>query len=569
MDELFEHTLQDLGLSAFKAVMDYGIRSLDSFLMFDPEALPGATKSTVRELISAQRSAQQMLAARHGGIDESVSQPEVDLFRRALLSRFPRGISFSSASELLLAHVAGRAISDKVRRAIKAIMFGREDDVWLLPEMVADDTVLVRLVSRANTYLDAAGYFSVDVLRDEFLRVLHNLPDADADFKHFFMDIIAPKLNCDIRVFGGKTNQICYGSSLTEHQVCERVTTHIYRVLQSASDAVSVDSLREQLPFLSVSTINAMIRKMIPAAVELTLDGLDCWKLLDFFYLPEDMSEEVTRITHQLEAEDNPPSAVLIESGLDQVYGGSFCDNFAILDMSVFQQIVSASYTGDEARVWKNHVFRRESDEVRSNVLEDFLQTQTGVFHESEFFDYAKRTRGLTSQGMLILAFLRTMCVRLDRHHWVSKESFLAVTTLSPDDGECISARLSQLLGSQPFLPLGTLPASFFHSLPVFSLNGNTFPWNAYLLTSFCRHCTPSLRVVNDEPSPYTVTAMLIPTDANLSGDVIDYVLGVYQASGMVRGTALDIFGYLKQHQVRMTRSEKLLARIRAKFGVD
>lgn len=320
---------------------------------------------------------------------------------------------------------------------------------------------------------------------------------------------------------------------------------------------------------MSVSTINAMIQKMIPSAIALTVDGLYYWKLLDNFYLPEDMDEQVALIIDQIEAEGTSPSAMLIEAGLSQIYGGEFCVNFGIPDMSTFEQIVSTSYQGEKARVWKYHVFRRERDEMRNNVMDDFLQTQTGVFHESEFFDYAKRTRSLTNQGMLILTHLRTACIRLDRDHWIAKHDFLAGVTFSQADTEYISDRLIDMLGNWAFLPLGTLPVSFFESLPGISLHGKTCPWNAYLLTSYCCHCIPSLRIMNDEPSPYTVTAMLIPTEANLSGDVIDYVLEVYLASGMMGSSAEDIFGYLKQHQVRMVRKEKLMVRIRTKCGVD
>lgn len=61
---------------------------------------------------------------------------------------------------------------------------------------------------------------------------------------------------------------------------------------------------------------------------------------------------------------------------------------------------------------------------------------------------------------------------------------------------------------------------------------------------------------------------MLIPSNANLSGDAVDYVLEVYLEGGLYGRTALDIFEYLKQQKVRMTKSKKLITRIRSKCGV-
>lgn len=390
-----------------------------------------------------------------------VEQSEVDLFRDILLSSFPRGISFSPTSESLLASTAGKAMPTEVRCALQAQMFKREDDAWLFPEMVADDAVVARLVSRAETYLQEFWCFSLDVLRDEFLPSLRNLPNAGGDFYQFFLRGVAPKLSCRVNVSGSKTIQLCHKSGQKEVQVYETVATQISQVLQERCDAVSVESLHDQLPFIDIATINALIQKKLPSTIGLTLDGVDYWKLLDFFYLPEDMNEQVTRIVDQLEAEGTSPSATLIKSRLNQVYGWNFCENFAVPDLAVFQQIISASYQGKESHVWKNHVFRRESDEFRNNVLDDFLKTQTGIFNELEFFDYALQTRGMTNHGMLILTFLRTRCIRLNRDQWISTDLFGGGATLSLKETEFMVKCLEQKLGNQAFLPLGTLPAKF------------------------------------------------------------------------------------------------------------
>lgn len=192
----------------------------------------------------------------HESIDESIDPADMCLYRHILHSSFPRGISFSPTSELLLASATGKAMSAGIRRALQAQMFRRKDGIWLFPEMVADNDVLIRLVPCADAYLQKVGYFSLDVLKDEFLPELRNLSDVETDFPSYFMRIIAPKLGRDIRIAGGKTNMLCYESGLTESQVYEQVTAQISQALQNAGDAITAGSLHDQLPFRALAKIS-------------------------------------------------------------------------------------------------------------------------------------------------------------------------------------------------------------------------------------------------------------------------------------------------------------------------
>ena len=103
--------------------------------------------------------------------------------------------------------------------------------------------------------------------------------------------------------------------------------------------------------------------------------------------------------------------------------------------------------------------------------------------------------------------------------------------------------------------------------LPQFQLYNRQFRWNHFLLVSICSLLIDSLRVVNDEPSPYTVTAMLVPVDANIEGgDVVNYVLDYFKECHFSYESAEDIFQYLKDNLVRLTRGSKLVELINTKF---
>jgi hypothetical protein len=197
------------------------------------------------------------------------------------------------------------------------------------------------------------------------------------------------------------------------------------------------------------------------------------------------------------------------------------------------------------------------------NVADEFLQTERGVFHESEFFDYARIHRGLTNQATLICRYLRPRCIRLDQFHWISLEEFNAQSNYSNEITEKITQSLNEVLGVKSFLPIGTLPEAVLSSLPTVTVNNQVFYWNHYMLASLLTHKANALRIVNDEPSPYIVTATLIPLSAQYNDDIVGYIFNDMQQSGNILASADEVFEFLKLHQIRMKKTPKLMERIK------
>ena len=62
---------------------------------------------------------------------------------------------------------------------------------------------------------------------------------------------------------------------------------------------------------------------------------------------------------------------------------------------------------------------------------------------------------------------------------------------------------------------------------------------------------------------------MVVPHNAVLDNGVVEYILAAYKESNMVANTADGIFNYLLKNKVRITKSKKLMEKIRTMFGVD
>ena len=484
---------------------------------------------------------------------------------RVLLEEFSTGFVFNISTIKLLENKLGRDCSETEQRELKRIMFKRSDDVYLLPEMVADDETVADMTARIKEYFAEYGCFSLSVLFDEFGYVLKNLTNPDSDFRLFLLKTILPD---DGKIFGRLQRQICIPGNISEEEVTQTLAERIREMLQGYGDAVFIEDLDNELPYLNKPALEMILQEHIADAIEIKVDGLSYWKLVEFFCLPDDFAEYLQLTVSSMEEAQTAPSLQTLSEAMEQQYGEGFREIYAVDDDDVFKQIIKVCIADDQYS-WNRNVFAKQNAGQELNVADEFLQTQQGIFHESEFFDYASTHRGLTNTGMLILTFLRNKCIRLDQTHWISLKDFDNFSNFSTDMAEAIARELDLLRGSKAFLPLGTLTEAFLSNLPVFTINEQVFYWNHYLLASIAAHKISEVQVINDEPSPYTVTAMTIPQQVKIQGDVIDYIFQDLRKTHCIFSSADDVFEYLRTHQVRMVKTKKLFARIRDFWGVE
>ena len=488
--------------------------------------------------------------------------------RLIICQNFANGFVFNTGAIKLLENKLGRDCSETEQQELKRIMIKRSDDVYLLPEMVAENDTVADMTARIREYFAEYGCFSLIVLFDEFGYALKNLTNPDSDFRLFLLKTVLPDLPDNGKIFGRLQRQICIPGNISEEEVTQTLAERIKEILQGYGDAVCIDDLDNELPYLNKPALEMILQEHIADAIEIKVDGLSYWKLVEFFCLPDDFAEYLQLTVSSMEEAQTAPSLQTLSEAMEQQYGEGFREIYAVDDDDVFKQIIKVCIADDQYS-WNRNVFAKQNAGQELNVADEFLQTQQGIFHESEFFDYASTHRGLTNTGMLILTFLRNKCIRLDQTHWISLKDFDNFSNFSTDTAEAIARELDLLRGSKAFLPLGTLTEAFLSNLPVFTINEQVFYWNHYLLASVAAHKISEVQVINDEPSPYTVTAMTIPQQVKIQGDVIDYIFQDLRKTHCIFSSANDVFEYLRTHQVRMVKTKKLFARIRDFWGVE
>ena len=328
------------------------------------------------------------------------------------------------------------------------------------------------------------------------------------------------------------------------------------------------EDLLAELPCLNVDAVEMIIREQIPEAVEILVDELRYWKLLEFFCLPEELGDDLLQIIAAIEQQNKTPSLRMIADRLAELFGDDFRETYALEEDDVLRQVIIKSIH-EEKYGWKGNLLVRNGSGHGINVADEFLQGHHGIFHEEEFFGYAASHRGLTNTPTLVCRNLRISCIRLGQHHWIGLADFEQQSDFSVEMVQKLTQELQSRLANRLFLPLGTLPDAFFSELPPLHIQEHVFYWNAYMLASIAEHKLSGVHAVNTEPSPYIVTAMLIPENSDYRGDVIDFVFRALRGAKRQFSTADQVFEYLEQHQVRMRKTSTLLERIRAFWGVN
>ena len=482
-------------------------------------------------------------------------------FKQDVQENYCNGFDFKKTSVRLVESRVGATFPAALLTRFKANMFETTDGLWFFPEMIISSEAMLRLVGRAKALLEEEGMFAIDSLLAEFPTEIHNLPSG-RDFKKFFNRFVADLIGGKIR--GHEGWRVCFRAETEDDEGWSAAGERVRAELVAAGDAVSVEDLLLKLPYLNREVILKVGNDRIADAVVFRIGEIEYLKLLEAFYLPEDFGLMLTEFVNGVESNQGIVSVVLLEKELDQRYGSGFRVNFGLEDEEVFKQVILRSYP-DSNRIWKRDMLISKEASSYSNVAEAFLQTHDSVFHEEEFFRFAKDTRGMTNRGMLILTFLRRHCIRLSKEWWVSKNQFDEMFDLSYRELEKIGELLNKEVGNSVYKPISALAQSFYDALPKLENNGRVYQWNAYLLTSVAVQKITNARVVNDEPSPYTVTAIIVPPTADDISDVVKYVLGSFSIGYFV--DADSAFDYLKLNSIRLTKTEKLMSKIEALIG--
>ena len=498
--------------------------------------------------------------------DASDAKKDLEFYsalKETILRECPNGTLLNNSAVAILSQSLGRNVEDWEMSRLRQNMFERCDELWFFPEMIISCEGLERMRARAKELLDGEGVFALEALYNEFAAEIRNLPTS-RDFKKFFNRYIAEFAGGSVR--GHEGWRVCFRLDMSDEAGRGLIAEQIRMILEEAGDAVMVDDIAARRSHLSHGVVTQAVEDWLDDVVLFKVDGVEYVKLIKSYYLPDDFAENVLAFVKATETANGVVSIVLLESELDRCYGDGFRINYGLEDEDVFKQVISKSFIGDD-HAWNKDMFTKNGKRRGLNVIEVFLKNHSDMFHEETFFKFALESRGMKNRGMLIATFLRRHCIRMSKDWWVSVDGFDRMFALNESQYSMIGEILNEEVGNSKFKSVISLGADVYERFPRLSYDGRDYLWNPYLLASVAVLKVGNVRVVNDEPSPYTVTAMIVPYSEGDIDDVVEYVLKNFPV-----GYFVDVdsaFEYLKTNSIRLTKTEKLVSKIKKLIGVE
>lgn len=565
-------------------------------------ALFGPSEPGQPSLFPSNRSKELSLPKRTGERTKPVSfVNDMKRFLDDIREHWPEGFDFSDGAVRLLEGRCG-ALSPEMKKRLRSAMFRRRDKLWFPEDAVASPAIRKEAVQLAKKLFADWGFFSTVVVADLF-----DTPDVrlrdDRDREDFLAFLLSAKdgyLRLDqgavqIVIPCKDTNRDSARQAVAEYDsVVSDYVRHVRAFIEKAGGTASYEDVHAAFPNLGEDALLDLLANKDPDIVPETDGDGDFagFKLLSEFYLPDDIAPVLLSVLERGEQAGKVLSSSFINTELGVHYGCDFATDYALDPAYSLKWALEAVYRtlpdapsrqwsgkGAGARFVRTDDGGKPSDSDGTDDNEPTVGRESkwqekyrivrerfpGIVNLDEYADFFVKAFGL--QRFTAWAHAPYFFVRLDDDRAVTVESFKDKSSWSETDGAALEAALRDRLGNAPFLPLASLPDSFFDQLPEVSFDGTRLRWTHWLLEGIVWHFAPSIRRANYGWQSFVATYVM--PDSAVAADEADfnsadYALGVYCARNPRNRSVDGAFEFLRENHVRFRLRASLRRQIEA-----
>jgi len=532
--------------------------------------------------------------------NEAAPPTDMKRFLDDITEHWPEGFDFSDGAVRILEGRCG-ALAGEMKKQLKSAMFRRRDKLWFPADAVAPSSLRKQAVERAKDLLSEWGFFSTVVVADLF-----DAPDIrlrDDRDREDFLAFLLPDKDGYLRLDQGAvqivipckdTNRDSARQAVAEYDsVVTDYVRHVRAFIEKAGGTASYEDVHAAFPNLGEDSLLDLLAIKDPDIVPETDGNGDFagFKLLSEFYLPDDIAPVLLSVLERGEQAGKVLSSSFINTELGVHYGCDFATDYALDPAYSLKWALEAVYRtlpDAPSRQWSGKAGARfvraddggkPSDSDGTDDNEPTIGRESkwqekyrivrerfpGIVNLDEYADFFVKAFGL--QRFTAWAHAPYFFVRLDDDRAVTVESFKDKSSWSETDGAALEAALRDRLGNAPFLPLASLPDSFFDQLPEVSFDGTRLRWTHWLLEGIVWHFAPSIRRANYGWQSFVATYVM--PDSAVAADEADfnsadYALGVYCARNPRNRSVDGAFEFLRENHVRFRLRASLRRQIEA-----
>ena len=480
---------------------------------------------------------------------------------------YAAGFDFSESSKRLVEERTGCVFSTASVHLLQNKMFERKDGLWFFEDQISGAELRSEISAQCQRWLEENPIVNLTQFVGMVGSRASNLEDDFDRGKYAEYAIRQSDFGrgCDFN--GKRGGRFCFCAKVGADAAKKAFVDKVETVLRDRCDVVPVSELADLFPMVSADWMVGNLPELLSDVILEDMGNRSmAFKLLEFYYLPDDFSDVFHSVTEELSADDEVLSAARILSALSDRYGYDFKDNFALSE-SAFKQI--ASYFDRKHRGWTGAILGGVDDGGKERLtFRQIVEKQfPRVFSHEEFYQFGATAWGWSEDHRAWHhKQLWNSFIRYDAEHWSPVEYFKSATGWNQNVEARISEALQSLLGTSPFFSLNKVPQQFLDNLPDLQMDGKPVRWTRELLASVAYFCLSRVRVLNHAAAPYEVTSLLVPSDVSAGADGVAYMVRVFKlrnphAPGgdfgdmAYQGLAIK---FLLENDVRQKASQKL-----------
>lgn len=256
----------------------------------------------------------------------------------ALAQECPNGVSFDLLALRLLRQKV--PFDDWQIEVLKGAMFHLGNGLWFSRQMVLDEESRVIFEGQVMEWLTDHGCFSVERLFENYCGVLRHIatPEACSVFLRYLGFTVAD---------WGKGGYLCSLPPPNLNDSLSVISETIADWLEEADGTLTFQEIEQTMPNLTAEALDCVRAQFLPEVHAAEISGMPCWCTTEAIHLPENFSEELTRVVDTLVALEKRVSATNLEFAFNLLYRVRFREEYALKDNDTFMRVCAKHYQGD------------------------------------------------------------------------------------------------------------------------------------------------------------------------------------------------------------------------------
>jgi hypothetical protein len=319
----------------------------------------GINLSDVKITYTSKNNDRAANESRGQGFDEpssTVSQEIID----ALNEKYANGFRFDITALRLLSAESGIEINGEIQTVLKRFLFRRNDDVYFLPDIIADTEMRKEIVEFADEFLDEYGFFEMSELYALFAGNINDKCIYDTDsFESFYLFINKRNVRC----VAANGTRIARVQNENVRTLFSGIADKALSIIQEKFDGVvREDDLRAHFLAISTELLSSIIGDHIEDIVKTEINGIVCYQTLDTLGLPDDFSETLSELLSRLDELELSPTDEVLHTALSLTLGVNFKAEYNIPDDKTYRRLIALYYEETPKREWKYGKFAEVRD---------------------------------------------------------------------------------------------------------------------------------------------------------------------------------------------------------------